>query len=215
MMSGLSVRRVALRRGIRLEQLTVAWMLIEATLAIGAGILARSVLLTAFGVDSVVELLSGITLLWRLRAEQRGEEEVRVSAAEKRAIQISAVLLVLLCGYVIASSAAGLLFGFEPHGSWLGIGVSAAALVAMPWLAWRKRVANRAINSSALRADIAESVTCAYLAATTLGGVFLNAVTGWWWVEYVAAVVLLVWLVPEAREAVEAALEGKIRHEGD
>jgi divalent metal cation (Fe/Co/Zn/Cd) transporter len=78
----------------------------------------------------------------------------------------------------------------------------------MPVLAWRKRLANGAIDSSALRADIAETVTCAYLAGTTLLGVLVNALTGLWWIEYVAAVVFLFWLVREAREALEAARSG-------
>ena len=78
----------------------------------------------------------------------------------------------------------------------------------MPWLAFRKERVNRVIQSSALRADVAESVSCAFLAAVTLVGVGLNALTGWWWIEYVAAIGLLWWLIPEAREAVEAARGG-------
>jgi divalent metal cation (Fe/Co/Zn/Cd) transporter len=78
----------------------------------------------------------------------------------------------------------------------------------MPLLAWRKRLANRIIASSALRADIAETVTCAYLAGTTLLGVLINALTGFWWIEYLAAFALLFWLVREAREALEAARKG-------
>ena len=185
--------------------LTVVWMAIEAALAIGAGVAARSVLLTAFGADSVVELLSGATLLWRLRVEAVGGDDARVDAVERRADSISAVLLILLCLYVPLTSIAGFLFRVEPHGSWLGVAVSATAVVVMPWLAARKRIANRLIRSSALRADIAESVTCAFLAGVTLVGAAINAVTGLWWVEYLAAVILLWWLVPEAREALAAA----------
>jgi divalent metal cation (Fe/Co/Zn/Cd) transporter len=79
----------------------------------------------------------------------------------------------------------------------------------MPVLAWRKRLANRAIGSSALRADIAETITCAYMAAATLVGVGLNLVAGWWWAEYVAALALLVFIVREAGEAIEAARGGE------
>jgi divalent metal cation (Fe/Co/Zn/Cd) transporter len=180
-------------------------MAVEAALAIGAGVAARSVLLTAFGADSVIELLSGVTLLWRLRAEERGGAADAVEHVERWAERISAVLLVVLCAYVVITSAAGLWLRLEPGPSWLGLGVSAAAVVAMPWLAARKRRVNRTLQSAALRADIAESVSCAYLAGVTLAGVAVSAVTGWWWVEYVAAAALLWWLVPEAREAVEAA----------
>ena len=214
-MAELTVRTDALRRGVRLEWLTVAWMILEAVLAIGAGVAARSVLLTAFGADSVIELLSAATLAWRLHTEARGGDDSSIDSVEKRAIWISAVLLVLLCFYVLATSVLGLVFRFEPEKSWLGIAVSAAALIAMPWLAAKKRGVNQTIRSPALRADIAESVSCAFLAGVTLAGVAVNAVTGWWWVEYIAAVSLLIWLLPEAREALEAAREGKTHGDHD
>ena len=214
-MADLALRAAAIRHGVRLETLTVGWMAVEAVLAIGAGIAARSVLLTAFGADSLIELLSGATLLWRLRVEASGGDDARVDAVEKQAVWISAALLVLLCTYVALTSVAGFVFRIEPERSWLGVGVSAAAVLVMPWLAARKRATNRIIQSSALRADIAESVTCAFLAGVTLIGAAINAVTGLWWVEYLAAVILLWWLVPEAREALEAAREGKAHSEDD
>jgi divalent metal cation (Fe/Co/Zn/Cd) transporter len=212
-MADAAMRASALRAGVRLEMVTVVWMGIEAVVAIGAGVAARSVLLTAFGTDSLIELISGATLLWRLRAEARGGDAGRLETVERRATQISAVLLILLCAYVAVTSAAGVLFRIEPERSWLGLAVSAAAVVAMPWLASRKHLVNRTLQSPALRADIAESATCAYLAAVTLLGVAVAALTGWWWAEYVAAIVLLWWLVPEAREALEAAREGRQRTE--
>src|ERR1700738_2129714 len=208
-MAETTARAQAIRTGIRLELVTVAGMAVEAGLAIGAGIAARSVLLTAFGADSLIELLSGVTLLWRLRTEAAAGVLERLEVVGQRAARGSAVLLVVLCIYVLVSAAAGLILRVEPQGSWLGIVVSAAAVVIMPILAWRKRLANRAIDSSALRADIAETVTCAYLAGTTLLGVLINALTGFWWIEYLAAFALLFWLVREAREALEAAHEGR------
>ena len=105
----------------------------------------------------------------------------------------------------MVTSVAGLALRVAPERSWLGVAVCAAAVVLMPGLALRKRAVNRDIGSAALRADIAESVTCAYLAAVALVGAGVDLLTGWWWVEYVAAVALLRWLIPEAREAVEAA----------
>jgi divalent metal cation (Fe/Co/Zn/Cd) transporter len=190
-------------------------MAVEAGLAIWAGIAARSVLLTAFGADSLIELLSGATLLWRLRTEASGGDVKRLEAVEQRAVWVSAVLLIVLCLYVLVSAGAGLILRVEPRESWLGIAISAAAVVVMPLLAWRKRLANRAIDSSALRADIAETVTCAYLAGTTLLGVLINALTGFWWIEYLAAFALLFWLVREAREALEAVHEGRAEDNND
>ena len=210
-MAELTTRTKALRNGIRLEVFTVVWMTGEAALAIGAGIAARSVLLTAFGADSLIELISGATLLWRLNVESRVGDESRIDAVEKQATRVSALLLVLLCMYVVVSSLAGLILRVEPERSGIGIAVSALAIVLMPWLATRKRSVNATLNSSALRADIVESVTCAYLAAVTLVGLGIGFVAGWWWIEYVAAFALLRWLIPEAREA----LEGKVRLEHD
>lgn len=194
-----------MRAGVRLEVFTVAWMAVEAVLAIGAGVAARSVLLTAFGFDSVIELLSGVTLLWWLSAEARGSGTSHIEGMERRATQISAALLVLLCGYLVFTGVGGLVLQLHPEGSVLGVLVSAVAVVVMPLLAWRKRRVNATLGSAALRADIAETLTCAYMAAATLAGTALNLLVGWWWAEYAAALVLLVFVVMETREAIEAA----------
>jgi divalent metal cation (Fe/Co/Zn/Cd) transporter len=204
-------RTRTLRVGVRLEVFTVAWMAVEAVIAVGAGVAAHSVLLSAFGLDSAIELISGATLLWRLSAEARGSDLERIEAVERRAIWASAVLLILLCVYLLATSAAGLLGGLKPHESWAGVAVAAAAVIVMPLLAWRKRVANETIQSPALRADVAESITCAYMAGAALAGVVLGTLVGWWWAEYVAAFALLIFVGREAWEALEAAREGKGR----
>jgi divalent metal cation (Fe/Co/Zn/Cd) transporter len=197
------------RAGVWLELVTVAWMAAEAVLAIGAGIAARSVLLTAFGFDSVIELLSGVTLLWRLTSEARGSVTAHIEGVERRATVISAVLLGVLCAYLVLVGLGGLVGGLHAAGSALGVAVSAAAVVVMPVLAWRKRRANLVIGSAALRADIAETVTCVYLAAATLAGAGLNLAFGWWWAEYVAALALLVFIGLETKEAVESARGGE------
>jgi divalent metal cation (Fe/Co/Zn/Cd) transporter len=193
--------KAAMRAGVRLEVFTIVWMAFEAVVAIGAGIAARSVLLTAFGFDSVIELLSGVTLLWWLA----GTSTARFPGMERRATQISAVLLVLLCVYLALTGVVGLVLRLHPEGSVLGVAVSAVAVVVMPLLAWRKRRVNATLASAALRADIAETLTCAYMAAATLAGTALNLLAGWWWAEYVAALALLVFIVIETREAIEAA----------
>jgi divalent metal cation (Fe/Co/Zn/Cd) transporter len=194
-------RAAAVSRGLRLEALTIAWMLVEALVALGAGIAARSVLLTAFGLDSVVELLSGIVLYRRLQVEWRGASAEDVDRLEARTTAISALLLILLCAFVVLSSIGGLVLRIEPEGSMLGIAVSAIAVVAMPVLAWEKRRVNQVVASPSLRADIAETISCAYLAAVTLAGLVTTLLFGWWWAQYVGAFALLIWLVPEAREA--------------
>lgn len=195
-------RSAALRRGVRLEVVTIAWMLVEAVVALGAGIAARSILLTAFGVDSIVELLSGVVLYRRLAADSN-QEAVDIERLENLTTRISAVLLVLLCAYVLLSSLAGIVLRLVPDGSVVGVAVSLVAVVAMPLLARAKRRVNRVLDSPSLRADIAETISCAYLGGVTLAGLVVSMLTGWWWFQYVAALLLLGWLVPEAREALE------------
>ncbi len=199
----------AIRAGVRVELATVAWMVVEAVVAIGAGVLARSVLLTAFGIDSVVELVSGGVLLWRLTAEARGGSLERVERAENRAAWVTGLALALLCVYVVASAVAGLIAHGRPATSPVGLALSVAALVVMPILAWRKRGIAARIDSAALRGDAACSTTCAYMAATLLVGLALNAAWGWWWAEDVAALCFLYWLVSEAREALQGARAGR------
>ncbi len=207
-MSSLISRPQAAARGVLLERVSVAWMAVEATLAIGAGVVARSVLLTAFGFDSVIELLSAALLTWRLGREAREVNTEALEVVEARATKVSAALLVALCLYVAVTSVAGLVAHVEPEPSLLGLAVAAAAVVVMPALAVGKRKVNGVLESAALRADIAETAVCAYMAATVVVGIALNRLLGWWWAEYVAAAGLLFWLVRETVETVEAAREG-------
>jgi len=208
MSRALGAKALDLRTGVRIEVVTVAWMVVEAALAIGSGVLARSALLTAFGIDSLIELISGSVLLWRLVGEARGSEPGRTEQLERRAARISALLLVLLCGYIIVTVTLGLITRTQPEKSWVGIGVSLGAILVMPLLARSKRRIAERIGSPALRADAAESITCAYMAGAVLAGVVLNAALGWWWAEYMAAPALLFWLFGETREAFEAARGG-------
>lgn len=194
-----------LQRGVRLEKLTVTWMIIEAVGAIVAGILAGSLLLTAFGFDSVIELVSGAVLLWRLSVQAHGGSAVRVDWAERWAARAVAVALTLLCVYVLGSTVYGLAARSRPEASGLGIAISLAAVVVMPWLAVAKRRVARRIDSDALAGDATNSLTCGYMAAAVLLGLLLDARFAWWWAEDVAGLVFLLWLLGETREAFEAA----------
>jgi divalent metal cation (Fe/Co/Zn/Cd) transporter len=204
-----SERAAAVRAGLRIEQVTIGWMVVEAVVAIGAGVLAGSVLLTAFGIDSVIELVSGGVLLWRLLTEARGGSLARVERAENRAAWVTGVALVLLCLYVVVSASAALLTGAEPDRSYAGIAIAVAAVLGMPILARRKRQIADQLNSAALRGDAACSITCAYMAGTLLVGLVVTAALGWWWADSVAALALLYWLGHEAREALQGARAGR------
>jgi divalent metal cation (Fe/Co/Zn/Cd) transporter len=200
-----TTRATALRSGVRIEIITVIWMIIEMAVSIGAGIVAGSVLLTAFGIDSLIELISGGMLLWRLGVESRGGDVEQVEQAEHKAAWIVAITLAILCVYVLVSAVYGLMVHSKPESTILGIGISAAAVLVMPYLAIMKRRISSRINSEALAGDAVESISCAYMAGTVLIGLALNALFGWWWVENVAALLFLVWLLRETWEAFEEA----------
>jgi divalent metal cation (Fe/Co/Zn/Cd) transporter len=197
-----------LRAAVRLELVTVAWMVAEGAVAVAAGLAAGSVLLTAFGIDSLIELLAGGVLLWRLTTEVRGESLERVQGSERTAHRVSAAALVLLCGYVLVTSVIGLARGAHPAASMPGLVVACAAVPAMSVLAVRKRRLASGLESAALRAEAACSVTCAYLAVTVIVGLVLSA-AGWWWADGVAALALLGWLGPEAGAAARSVRRGE------
>jgi uncharacterized integral membrane protein len=138
----------------------------------------------------------------------RGGSLERVERAENRVAWVTGVALLLLCVYVVATAALNLLTRTHAESSPIGIGLALVAVVGMPLLAWRKRVIAAPLGSAALRGDAACSITCAYMAGTLLVGLTLNALFGWWWADSLAALGLLYWLVPEAREALEGARAG-------
>src|SRR5712691_5126648 len=170
-MSGVDVqaKRVAqVRIGVRVEVFTVLWMVVEAAVSIGAGLLAHSALLTAFGIDSVIELVSGAVLLWRLSLEARGQETERIERAEHRAAWVVAISLALLCLYVLGTAIYGLIIQAHPDSSLAGIIISIAALIVMPGLGVTKRRLAARLDSAALRGDAASSFTCGHMAGAVL-----------------------------------------------
>ncbi len=198
-----------IRSGIRIEVITIVWMVMEMALSIAAGIAAHSLLLTAFGLDSLIELISGSILLWRLLVESRGGELESIERAEHRAAWVVAISLGLLSAYVAISSIYGLTSRSKPESSIIGMGVSVAAILIMPILAVAKRRISKRIKSEALAVDAINSITCAYMAGTVLVGLGLNRLFGWWWVEYIAALLFLFWLVRETWEAFHEARNGQ------
>ena len=188
-----------LRRGIALEGVTVGYNALEGIVAIVAGIAAGSVALTGFGVDSVIEVMSGVLLWWRLRAEL-GVARVG-PAVEARAARWAGVLLLALAVFIAAESGRRLLTGDRPGESVVGIVVTALSLIVMPLLARAKLRLAASLQSRALRADAHETLVCAWLSATTLLGLGLNALLGWWWADPVAALAMLPLIVREGIEA--------------
>jgi divalent metal cation (Fe/Co/Zn/Cd) transporter len=197
------------RLGIWIEVVTIVWMTIEASIAITVGFTSQSVSLQGFGIDSLVELVAGGVLLWRLLVEQRGGSVERVKRAERQASWMTAFGLFVLAVYVIGDSALSFITRTRPESSWWGIGLAVAAAIVMPLL-WqgKLRVAKR-IGSAALKADAACSVTCAYMSFTLLVGLGLTRLFGWWWADPLAALVLVYFLVQEGREALHEARTGE------
>jgi divalent metal cation (Fe/Co/Zn/Cd) transporter len=183
-----------------LEWLTVGWLLIEAAVALWAGIVAQSLTLIAFGADSLIELASAVVVIWRLGAERNRPNEF-VEMVERRAARLGSALLWALAAYVVAAAASGLWTGSTQQFSLPGLIVAVAAIPIMAALAAGKsRIADR-IGSRALRADAAEATACAYLSGAVVVGLAAQRLTGAWWVDSVTALALVPFLVREACEA--------------
>jgi len=187
------------RQAIKLEQFSAGWMVIEAAVAVTAGIIAGSLALTSFGFDSVIELVSAVLVLRRLKVELAdGQPD---EDAERRVLRIIAVTFYLLAAYVIISSSVDIATQSYPERSPVGIGLTLASLLVMPLLAWRKRHVGTLLRNRLVLADAAETLLCATLAATTLTGLVLFAAFGWWWADPIAALAVAVFAVREGREA--------------
>ena len=198
-------RSSELRAALRLEIITIVWMVIEAAVAIAAGIVARSLLLVAFGIDSAIELASAVVVFRRFQIESHKKFDGGVDDArglERRTARIAGYLLFLLSAYVLVQAGFGLLTRHAAETSPVGIAVAIIAAIGMPLLAKAKlRVAKR-IDSRALRADAMETLTCGYLAWVLLAGLALNAVTHWWWIDSVASLAIISLLIREGFEAI-------------
>jgi divalent metal cation (Fe/Co/Zn/Cd) transporter len=183
------------RRARRLEYLTIGWNLIEAGVALGAGIVAGSIALVGFGVDTLIEILSSLVLLWRLLSIHPDEKRERI------ALKLVGVSFLLLAAYVGYEAVSSLVLKKPPETSFVGIALAILALLVMPLLARAKRRAAGRLNSAALSADSRQSSICAYLSVILLGGLALNAAFNWWWADPVAALIMLPIITKEGLEA--------------
>jgi len=192
-------RPTLIRRGKLLEYATIGYNSLEGIIAIGAGVIAGSVALVGFGFDSVIEVISGATLLWRLYADV---DEHRRERIEQRALRIVGWSFLLLAAYVLFDAGKSLLRREPPDESIVGIVLAAASLIVMPLLVRAKRRVAKAIGSKALEADATQTALCTYLSAILLGGLLLNALAGWWWADPMAALVMVPIIVREGIEGI-------------
>ena len=189
-----------LRRGLTLAGLTIAWNVVEAIVAVSAGIAAGSIALIGFGFDSMVEVLSAWVVVWQFRGELRGGYD---EDRERRALRLIGVTFFVLAAYVAFEALRDLFFvDAEADESPVGIVLAALSLTVMPLLAWAKKRTADELHSPTLRADATETLLCSWLSLALLAGLVLNAVAGWWWADPLAALAIAALAVHEGLEAV-------------
>lgn len=193
-------RRALVRVGKRLNYATIGYNSLEGILAFVAGVLAGSVALVGFGLDSLIELSAGVTALWRLRSDL---DPVRREHVERRSLRIIGVSFLALAAYVAVDAAAALMAGRAPERSWLGIVIAAVSLVVMPLLAHAKKSVALALGSGALAAEANQTLICTYLSGLLLVGLALHALAHWWWADPVAALAMVPLIAREGIRGVQ------------
>ncbi|HSL64194.1 MAG TPA: cation transporter [Gaiellaceae bacterium] len=186
----------AARRARLLSWLSLAWMAVEGAVGVVAGVLAGSIALVAFGLDSAIEGFASLVIVWRFTGARLHSER-----AERRAQKLVAIQFFLLAPYVAAEAVHRLVTAEQPETSWLGIGLTLSSLVAMPYLGVAKRRLAVQLGSAATRGEGTQNLLCAYLAGAVLVGLLGNALLGLWWLDPVAALVVAAVAVREGRES--------------
>jgi divalent metal cation (Fe/Co/Zn/Cd) transporter len=186
------------RRGLRLEYTTLGWNVVGSVLVLAAALAARSVALAGFGLDSLIEIVASLVVVWQL-------QEMQALERERRALQIIGIAFLLLAVYIAGQSISVLVSGVRPRHSLLGIvwlGLTAVAMVA---LAAGKRATGRALGNRVLQTEARVTVIDGLLAAAVLTGLTLNAALGWWWADPAAAFVIVYYGLREGRHALRDA----------
>jgi divalent metal cation (Fe/Co/Zn/Cd) transporter len=195
-------RAALVRRGMLLNYATLGYNALEAVIAVVAGVLAGSIALVGFGLDSVVEVIASVAAQWRLRADLDELRRVRTEWIARRIIGWS---FLALAAYVSYESIMTLWERRVPERSILGLAILVLSVIVMPWLARRKRQVARALSSRALEAEAKQTSLCAYLSVIALAGVGLNTFFGWWWADPVAALGMVPIIATEGVEGVRVA----------
>ena len=184
----IEARHAAVRQGILLSYATIGYNTLEAIGSLIAGLLAGSVALVGFGIDSVIEVIASVAVQWRLRIDA---DLSRRSTSEMLTLRIVGWCFVALAVYVTVDGVKSLYLAEAPDRSWFGLTILALSAVVMPILAWAKRRVALKMDSTALEAEAKQTSLCAYLSVIALAGVGLNALVGWWWADPVAALAMV------------------------
>lgn len=196
------------KEALNLEYFTVGYNVLEAFLSIFFGASAGSIALVGFGLDSIVESLSGLILIWRLQKHNVYSENEEI-ASEKRAIKLVAATFFILAAYVLYESVKKLIFIEVPETSLAGIVIAVFSIVIMPVLSFKKRNLGIKINSKALVADSKETLVCAFLSVSLLLGLTMNYFFGFWQADPMVGLIVVAFLIKEGRESWEEANENK------
>jgi divalent metal cation (Fe/Co/Zn/Cd) transporter len=188
------------KKALFLEYLTVGYNVVEAVVSIAFGHIANSIALVGFGLDSIVESLSGMVLIWRLRQHGKIAEE-KEEEIEKKATRFVAFTFFVLCVYVLFESLKKLIENDIPDPSLAGMIIAVISLFVMPVLAWQKLHVGKEIESQALIADSKETLACFFLSAALLLGLGSNLVFGFWEADPIVGLIIVVFLFREGREA--------------
>ena len=173
------------RRAKLLAWVGNGWHLVEFAIALAAGIAAGSVALIGFGLDSLIEVAAAVVVIWLFTGGRGSSHE-----SEQRAQQLIAASYALLVAYIGGAAIRDLLGAHHPAVSWVGIGLAGFTAATMPLLAGAKRNVAQQLNSSAAHSEAGQNMICAYLSVALLAGLLLNALTGWWWADPAAALVI-------------------------
>lgn len=184
-----------IRDAKRLSWLSLAWMGVEGAVGIAAAVVAGSVALLGFGIDSAIEGLASIIVIWRFTGHRRLSDE-----AERRAQKAVAISFFLLAPYIAQDAIRSLLDGVPASTSWVGVGLSISSIVVMPLLGRAKQRIGSRLSSAATAGEGTQNMLCAYLAAGVLAGLLANMILGWWWVDPIVALGIAGIALNEGRE---------------
>lgn len=194
------------RKGIHLEYFTVGYNILEAVASIVFGSIASSIALVGFGLDSIVESLSGLVLVWRLR--QHGKISIEAEERlERRATRFVAITFFILGMYILIQSVRKLILAEIPDPSLPGIIIAMASIIVMPILTWQKYKTGKQINSNALLADSKETLACAFLSVALLLGLSANYLFGFWQADPIVGLIIVAFLFREGWEGWKEASE--------
>ena len=193
-------RGVLLKRGFRLENISLGWNLIEGTVAVIAGVIAGSVALIGFGVDSFVESSSAAVIIWRILSESRNKTNPeKIYLIERRAQRLVGLSLLAFAIYILFESGSALVLQERPEVSHTGIILAVLSLAVMWWLARSIRRVGQQLHSHAIEADSSQTLACRWMSLSLLVGLGVNALFGWWWADPLAGIAISALMLREAK----------------